>query len=60
MAVIGRPEMSRCSAWFPINESENEGELDMSHAIHDIGVASQIAAYSDAIEVTPGLRWLLT
>jgi 2-iminobutanoate/2-iminopropanoate deaminase len=32
----------------------------MYHTIHDIGVASQIAAYSDAIEVTPGLRWLLT
>ena len=28
--------------------------------IHDIGIASQIAAYSDAIEVKPNLRWLLT
>jgi hypothetical protein len=25
----------------------------MSHVIHDIGIASQIAAYSDAIEVNP-------
>ena len=32
----------------------------MSHVIHDIGIASQIAAYSDAIEVKPNLRWLLT
>ncbi len=32
----------------------------MTHNIHDIGVASQIAAYSDAIEVEPNLRWLLT
>ena len=32
----------------------------MSHAIHDIGIASQIAAYSDAIEVKPNLRWLFT
>jgi enamine deaminase RidA (YjgF/YER057c/UK114 family) len=32
----------------------------MTHTIHDIGVASQIAAYSDAIEVEPNLRWLLT
>lgn len=32
----------------------------MYHTIHDIGVASQIAAYSDAIEVSPNLRWLLT
>jgi enamine deaminase RidA (YjgF/YER057c/UK114 family) len=32
----------------------------MTHTIHDIGVASQIAAYSDAIEVEPGLRWLVT
>ena len=31
----------------------------MSHVIHDIGIASQIAAYSDAIEVRPNLRWLL-
>jgi len=32
----------------------------MTHTVHDIGVASQIAAYSDAIEVAPNLRWLLT
>jgi len=32
----------------------------MNHTIHDIGVGRQIAAYSDAIEVGPNLRWLLT
>jgi 2-iminobutanoate/2-iminopropanoate deaminase len=32
----------------------------VNHIIHDIGVASQIAAYSDSIEVRPNLRWLLT
>jgi 2-iminobutanoate/2-iminopropanoate deaminase len=32
----------------------------MTHTVHDIGVASQIAQYSDAIEVEPNLRWLLT
>ena len=32
----------------------------MSHKFQDIGVASQIAAYSDAAEVKPNLRWLLT
>jgi 2-iminobutanoate/2-iminopropanoate deaminase len=32
----------------------------MTHTVHDIGIASQIAAYSDAIEVEPNLRWLLT
>jgi 2-iminobutanoate/2-iminopropanoate deaminase len=32
----------------------------MTHTVHDIGVASQIAAYSDAIEVEPDLCWLLT
>ena len=32
----------------------------MPHAIHDIGVASQIGAYSDAVEARPNLRWLLT
>jgi 2-iminobutanoate/2-iminopropanoate deaminase len=32
----------------------------MPHIIHDIGVASQIGAYSDALEVSPHLRWLLT
>jgi enamine deaminase RidA (YjgF/YER057c/UK114 family) len=32
----------------------------MTHTIHDIGVASQIGSYSDAIEATPNLRWLMT
>lgn len=32
----------------------------MTHTMHDIGVASLIAAYSDAIEARPNLRWLLT
>ena len=32
----------------------------MNHIVHDIGVAKQIAAYSDAIETGPNLRWLLT
>ena len=32
----------------------------MTHKIHDIGVASQIGAYSDAIEAGPNLRRLMT
>ena len=32
----------------------------MNHIVNDIGVARQIAAYSDAIEVKANLRWLLT
>jgi 2-iminobutanoate/2-iminopropanoate deaminase len=32
----------------------------VKHTIHDIGIASQIAACSHAIEVKPNLRWLLT
>lgn len=32
----------------------------MAHTIHDIGVASQIGAYSDLIEAGPNLRWLIT
>jgi len=32
----------------------------MNHNIHDVGVARQIAAYSDSIEVKPSLRWLFT
>jgi 2-iminobutanoate/2-iminopropanoate deaminase len=32
----------------------------MSHTIHDIGVARQIGLYSDAVEVRPNLRWLMT
>jgi 2-iminobutanoate/2-iminopropanoate deaminase len=32
----------------------------MTHTIHDIGVASQIGSYSDAIEAKPNLRWLVT
>ncbi|HEY1862669.1 MAG TPA: Rid family hydrolase [Roseiarcus sp.] len=32
----------------------------MAHTIHDIGVASQIGAYSDSIEAAPNLRWLVS
>ena len=32
----------------------------MSHTIHNIGVASQIGSYSDAIETAPNMRWLMT
>ena len=32
----------------------------MTHTTHDIGVASQIGLYSDAVEACPNLRWLLT
>lgn len=32
----------------------------MGNSIHDIGVARQIGAYSDAIEVGLGARWLYT
>lgn len=32
----------------------------MSHTIHDVGVAKQIGAYSDAIEAAPNARWLMT
>jgi 2-iminobutanoate/2-iminopropanoate deaminase len=32
----------------------------MNHTINDIGIARQIGNYSDAIEVRPNLRWLLT
>jgi 2-iminobutanoate/2-iminopropanoate deaminase len=29
------------------------------HARHDIGIAAHIGAYSDAVEVEPGFRWLV-
>lgn len=32
----------------------------MPHKIHNIGVASQIGAYSDAVETDANLRWLFT
>jgi enamine deaminase RidA (YjgF/YER057c/UK114 family) len=32
----------------------------MHHTVHDIGVARQIGAYSDAVEVKPNLRWFMT
>jgi enamine deaminase RidA (YjgF/YER057c/UK114 family) len=35
-------------------------ETAMTHKIHDIGVASRIGKYSDAIESAPNLRWLHT
>jgi enamine deaminase RidA (YjgF/YER057c/UK114 family) len=32
----------------------------MNHTLHDVGVARQIGAYSDAVEVSPNARWLFT
>ena len=32
----------------------------MTHTIHDIGVASRIGSYSDAMEAGANLRWLIT
>lgn len=32
----------------------------MTHTTHDIGIASQIGFYSDAVEAGPNLRWLIT
>lgn len=32
----------------------------MNHKLHDVGVARQIGAYSDAVEVSPNARWLFT
>jgi 2-iminobutanoate/2-iminopropanoate deaminase len=32
----------------------------MAHKIHNIGIAAQIGAYSDAVETGSNLRWLLT
>jgi 2-iminobutanoate/2-iminopropanoate deaminase len=32
----------------------------MAHTIHNIGIAAQIGAYSDAVETGSNLRWLLT
>lgn len=32
----------------------------MTNKVHDIGIARQIGAYSDAVEVRPNARWLFT
>jgi hypothetical protein len=32
--------------------------VNLKHKLHNIGVAQQIARYSDAIEITSHLRWL--
>jgi 2-iminobutanoate/2-iminopropanoate deaminase len=32
----------------------------MTNTVHDIGVARQIGAYSDAVEAPPNARWLFT
>ncbi len=32
----------------------------MSNIAHNVGVASQVGKYSDAVEVPPGVRWLFT
>ena len=34
--------------------------MNTAHTIHDVGVASQIGKYSDAVETAPNLRWLIT
>jgi enamine deaminase RidA (YjgF/YER057c/UK114 family) len=34
--------------------------MTMPHKIHNIDVAAQIGAYSDAVETAPNLRWLFT
>lgn len=32
----------------------------MSHTLHNIGVAHKIGTYSDAVEIAPSQRWLIT
>ena len=32
----------------------------MPHKTHNIGIAAQIGAYSDAVEIAPNQRWLFT
>jgi len=32
--------------------------MENTHTTHNIGIASQIGSYSDAVEVEPGCRWL--
>jgi 2-iminobutanoate/2-iminopropanoate deaminase len=39
---------------------ENGGSRTMPHKNQDIGVATQIGKYSDAVETAPNLRWLFT
>jgi hypothetical protein len=34
------------------------GGVNLKHKVHNIGVAQQIARYSDAIETASHLRWL--
>jgi 2-iminobutanoate/2-iminopropanoate deaminase len=48
---------SRCAASAILDQGR---ATIMTHTIHDIGVASQIGSYSDAIEAKPNLRWLVT
>jgi hypothetical protein len=37
-----------------------KGASEIDHDTHDIGIAGQVAGHSDATEVDPNLRWLLT
>lgn len=30
------------------------------HKVHNVGVAAHIGSYSDALEIAPGARWLVT
>ena len=55
VAPAGKKPTGAILELFPI-----KGASKMAHTIHDIGVASQIGTYSDAIETGPNLRWLVT
>jgi enamine deaminase RidA (YjgF/YER057c/UK114 family) len=55
MTACARPMGSR-----GIANPNSKMRAKMPHKIHDVGVAAQVGNYSDAIEVKPNLRWLVT
>jgi 2-iminobutanoate/2-iminopropanoate deaminase len=55
VALLRKLRPSAKTHLFPIT-----GASKMPHTNYDVGVAKQIGAYSDAVEVKPNLRWLMT
>jgi len=58
--VQGRPTpISRLTGAAPLLENPVEEET-MANTFHNVGVASQIGSYSDAVEAPANARWLFT
>src|SRR5260221_1453380 len=62
--MVSRAHPTPQECWFVSRaaapETEPSAVRTMAHRLHDIGIASQIGRYSDAVEIEPNARWLWT